>query len=182
MTSMFCDCRDITTICLDNWNCNDQTVKLRMRDMFKSCKHLNSISMKRCTFACTSIDMIEMFSGCTELKHIDFTDSVFHNVENMGGMFELCNSLVQLRLPKIFPVINCNVIYMFSHSDNLLELDISKWNLQTIFTFISLFKNECRLLKSLRVIYLPLEYKPLNLTNADLREITRLEHVTIEYK
>ena len=66
--------------------------------MFKNCINLESLDLS--SFNTNNVtDMTEMFSGCSSLKNLKFSDSFnTSNVQNMSKMFQNCSSLEYLNL------------------------------------------------------------------------------------
>ena len=115
MSSMFSGCTVLTSLDLSNWNTSKVT---RMDSMFSGCKSI------------TSLDL----SSWDTSNILNFFDS------NNGGMFENCENLVDLKLPKNFITSKVtNIINMFKGCKSLTSLDLSSWDTSNIEDMDDLF-------------------------------------------
>ena len=75
-----------------------------------------------------------MFSGCENIKYINFSNFSSSNVKDMSYMFSGCKSLQSLPDISKWNTNNVNNMnWMFSGCESLyLFFDISKWNINTI--------------------------------------------------
>lgn len=95
--------------------------------------------------------MKQMFYALNNVKYIIFSKMFdTSQVKSMRGMFEYCESLVELDLSS-FNISNVkNIDYMFCGCYNLQELDISHFNFKSNQKAMHLFEN-CKQLKTLKL-------------------------------
>ena len=96
-------------------------------------------------------NMSNMFSNCTRLTKIIFSDNLNTNtVKNMRGMFYYCSSLTNLDLSN-FNTDNVTDMYsMFDNCNSLKELKISSFNTNNVKNMCWMFNN-CSSLKELNL-------------------------------
>ena len=110
MTSMFYQCKFLTSLDLSNFNTANVT---DMTQMFYSCYSLTNLDLS--SFNTSNVrDMDFMFYHCSRLTSLDLSNFNTSNVTNMKEMLEYCISLTTT-----INIMNANVSnysYMFSHA------------------------------------------------------------------
>ena len=110
MTSMFYQCKFLTSLDLSNFNTANVT---DMTQMFYSCYSLTNLDLS--SFNTSNVrDMDFMFYHCSRLTSLDLSNFNTSNVTNMKEMLEYCISLTTT-----INIMNANVsdyFYMFSNA------------------------------------------------------------------
>ena len=118
--------------------------------MFSGCENIKYINFSN--FSTSNVnDMRYMFSGCESLKSLpDISKWNTSNVNDMNSMFNECNSLNSLPVISKWNTSNVNnMSYMFSGCKSLNSLpDISKWNTSNVKNLSYMFSG-CKSLNSL---------------------------------
>ena len=103
-----------------------------LKDFFKNCKALETISGLKYLNTANVTDMGYMFSGCSALTSLDLTNFNTSKVESMHDMFEDCSALESLNLTN-FNTENVTDMYgMFYQCEKLSSLDLSKFNTEKV--------------------------------------------------
>ena len=98
MGSMFCECKSLTKLDLQNFNTSNVT---NMESMFLRCSKLKNLNLNN--FNTTKVtDMSNMFAGCVSLENLNLENFDTKNVTNMGHMFLGCQELTDLIIGKNF--------------------------------------------------------------------------------
>ena len=95
-------------------------------------------------------DMSYMFSGCTSLTSLNFSNFDASNVTNMSYMFYYCSGLTSLDLSSFDTSNVTDMSYMFQYCTNLTSLDLSNFDTSKVTNMYQMFYN-CRSLTSLNV-------------------------------
>ena len=145
MNSMFSQCKVLTSVNVANWHTSKVT---NIGSMFTECTALTSVNVTNWDTSKVT-NAIGMFGGCKSLTSLDLsgwdTSSISEVCENddNGGMFENCENLVDLKLPKNFITSKVTSIrQMFKGCKSLTSLDLSGWDTSNIEHMNDLFK-EC---------------------------------------
>ena len=135
-------------------------------------------------------NMAHMFSGCKELKKLDFSSFYTKNVTDMTAMFFNCSGLKELNL-SFFDTENViNMSFIFHGCYNLIKIDLSIFNTRNVTNMFSMFRN-CRELKELNLFSFntnnvksmaSMFYSCSNLSNLDLskfdtKNVTNMSHM-----
>lgn len=119
-----------------------------MGSMFAECTALTSVNLAN--FDTSKVTNARgMFSGCKSLTSLDLSGwdtsnilNVFNTDYNGSGMFENCENLVDLKLPKNFITSKVTDIrQMFKGCKSLTSLDLSGWDTSNIELMNNLFEN-----------------------------------------
>ena len=142
MNSMFSDCTALTSVNVSNWNTSKVT---NMGSMFSDCTALTSVNVANWNTSKVT-DARTMFSGCKSLTSLDLSGWDTSNILNVCdydyGMFDNCEKLVDLKLPKNFITSKVTDIRnMFKGCKSLTSLDLSGWDTSNIELMNNLFEN-----------------------------------------
>ncbi len=101
------------------------------RDLFSGCYNLKEIDFSE--FDTSKIEnMNGMFSGCKSLEELDLSTFNTENVKDMTSMFSSCINLKKVNLSS-FDTSNVQSMFgMFSYCSKLEELDLSNFNTQNV--------------------------------------------------
>lgn len=132
---------------------------VNMGDMFAGCSNL--ISLNCSNFDTSNVKwMSGMFSGCKKMSIIDVSDFNTSNVTDMARMFSECSSLRKLDLSGFNTSNVTNMFRMFCKCSSLSKLDLSGFNTSKVYTMDVMFEG-CKSLDS------------LDLSNFDTRGVER---------
>ena len=135
-----------------------------LREFFKGCETLETISGLEYLNTANVTDMNSMFSGCSALTSLDLTNFNTANVTEMSDMFHGCSALTSLDLTK-FNTANVEFMYnMFYGCSALKSLDLTNFNTAKV-TYMSCMFYGCSALKS------------LDLTNFNTAKVTIMNHM-----
>ena len=146
LRNFFKNCKALETISnLENLNTTKVT---DMSYMFNGCNNLSSLDLSY--FNTTNVtNMKHMFEGCKALTSLDLTNFNTEKVTDMACMFFNCQNLSSLDLSYYFNTTNVtNMISMFYYCQNLSSLDLSYFNTTNVTDMYSMFKG-CSALTSL---------------------------------
>ena len=146
LRNFFKYCKALKTISnLENLNTTKVT---DMSYMFNGCQNLSSLDLSY--FNTTNVtNMKHMFEGCKALTSLDLTNFNTEKVTDMACMFFNCQNLSSLDLSYYFNTTNVtNMISMFYYCQNLSSLDLSYFNTTNVTDMYSMFKG-CSALTSL---------------------------------
>ena len=119
-----------------------------LREFFKGCETLETISGLEYLNTAKVTDMGNMFNGCSALKSLDLTNFNTAKVTDMGNMFYGCSALTSLDLTN-FNTANVEFMYyMFEGCSALKSLDLTNFNTAKV-TDMSFMFNGCSALTSL---------------------------------
>ena len=119
-----------------------------LREFFKGCKALETISGLEYLNTANVTDMNSMFYGCSALKSLDLTTFNTENVRDMNFMFLKCSALTSLDL-KNFNTENVTDMYnMFDGCSDLTSLDLTNFNTTKVTNMSNMF-SFCSALTSL---------------------------------
>ena len=135
-----------------------------LREFFKNCKALETISGLEYLNTANVTDMNSMFSGCSALKSLDLTTFNTENVRDMNFMFLKCSALTSLDL-KNFNTENVTDMYnMFDGCSDLTSLDLTNFNTTNVTYMYNMFDG-CSALTS------------LDLTNFNTANVERMQEM-----
>ena len=146
LRNFFKNCKALETISnLENLNTTKVT---DMSYMFNGCNNLSSLDLSY--FNTTNVtNMKHMFEGCKALTSLDLTNFNTEKVTDMACMFFYCQNLSSLDISYYFNTTNVtNMISMFYYCQNLSSLDLSYFNTTNVTDMYSMFKG-CSALTSL---------------------------------
>ncbi len=96
-------------------------------------------------------DMNSMFSNCSSLKNLDLKNFKTDNLEDMYSMFSDCSSLIEINLSSFDTKNVHDMSYMFSKCSSLINLDLSNFDTRNV-TDMSYMFAECYSLSNLNLI------------------------------
>ena len=135
-----------------------------LREFFKGCKALETISGLEYLNTANVTDMNSMFYGCSALKSLDLTTFNTENVRDMNFMFLKCSALTSLDL-KNFNTENVTDMYnMFDGCSDLTSLDLTNFNTTKVTNMSNMF-SFCSALTS------------LDLTNFNTANVERMQEM-----
>ena len=119
-----------------------------LREFFKGCETLETISDLEYLNTAKVTDMGKMFHGCSALTSLDLTNFNTANVEFMDHMFEGCSALESLNLTNFNTENVTNMSCMFMGCSGLESLNLTNFNTENV-TDMSWMFYGCSALKSL---------------------------------
>ena len=119
-----------------------------LREFFKGCETLETISDLEYLNTAKVTDMGNMFYGCSALKSLDLTNFNTANVEFMYYMFEGCSALKSLDLTNFNTAKVTDMSFMFNGCSALTSLDLTKFNTAKVVNMGNMFYG-CSALTSL---------------------------------
>ena len=119
-----------------------------LREFFKGCETLETISDLEYLNTAKVTDMGKMFHGCSALTSLDLTNFNTANVELMDNMFEGCSALKSLNLTNFNTENVTNMSCMFMGCSGLESLNLTNFNTENVTDMSSMFSG-CSALKSL---------------------------------
>ena len=147
LREFFKNCKALETISgLENLNTANVT---DMNSMFSGCSALTSLDLKN--FNTENVtDMYNMFDGCSDLTSLDLTNFNTTKVTNMSNMFSFCSALTSLDLTN-FNTTNVTYMYnMFDGCSALTSLDLTNFSTANVECMQEMFKG-CSTLQSIYV-------------------------------
>ena len=135
-----------------------------LREFFKGCETLETISDLEYLNTAKVTDMGKMFHGCSALTSLDLTNFNTANVEFMDNMFEGCSALKSLNLTDFNTENVTNMSCMFMGCSGLESLDLTNFNTANVDFMIHMFYG-CSALKS------------LDLTNFNTAKVTYMNNM-----
>ena len=135
-----------------------------LREFFKSCIDLETISGLEYLNTANVKDMGQMFNSCTKLKSLDLTNFNTENVEDMTYMFCDCYELKSLDLTNFNTKNVKDMSCMFYDCAGLTSLDITSFNTENVKDMNNMFYY-CENLKS------------LDLTNFNTKNVKNMERM-----
>ena len=135
-----------------------------LREFFKNCKALETISGLEYLNTANVTDMNSMFSGCSALKSLDLTTFNTENVRDMNFMFLKCSALTSLDLKNFKTARVKHMSYMFDECSALTSLDLKKFNTENVTDMYNMFDG-CSALTS------------LDLTNFNTANVERMQEM-----
>ena len=118
-----------------------------MGNMFHGCSSLTSLDLTNFNTAKVT-EMDRMFHGCSALTSLDLTNFNTANVEYMNNMFEGCSALKSLDLINFNTAKVTNMSFMFDGCSALTSLDLTNFNTANVTDMSSMFSG-CSALESL---------------------------------
>ena len=132
-----------------------------LREFFKGCETLETISDLEYLNTAKVTDMGKMFHGCSALTSLDLTNFNTANVEFMDNMFEGCSALKSLDLTN-FNTANVDfMIHMFYGCSALKSLDLTNFNTAKVTYMNNMFEG-C---SALTTIYVSNKFVTDNVSN-----------------
>ena len=119
-----------------------------LREFFKGCETLETISGLEYLNTAKVTDMGNMFYGCSALTSLDLTNFNTANVEFMYYMFEGCSALKSLDLTNFNTAKVTDMSFMFNGCSALTSLDLTKFNTAKVVNMGNMFYG-CSALTSL---------------------------------
>ena len=111
-----------------------------LKDFFKNCKALETISGLEYLNTANVTDMTSMFSGCSALTSLDLTNFNTSKVESMCDMFEDCSALESLNLTKFNTANVTDMSGMFYKCQNLSSLNLTNFNTEKVTEMSRMFE------------------------------------------
>ena len=132
-----------------------------LREFFKGCETLETISGLEYLNTAKVTDMGKMFHGCSALTSLDLTNFNTAKVTYMNNMFEGCSALTSLDLTK-FNTANVEVmLHMFNGCSALKSLDLTNFNTAKVTYMNNMFEG-C---SALTTIYVSNKFVTDNVSN-----------------
>ena len=119
-----------------------------LREFFKGCETLETISGLEYLNTAKVTDMGRMFHGCSALTSLDLTNFNTANVEFMDNMFEGCSALKSLDLTNFNTAKVTYMSCMFKGCSALESLNLTNFNTENVTDMSWMFEG-CSALKSL---------------------------------
>ena len=161
-----------------------------LREFFKGCETLETISGLEYLNTAKVTDMGNMFHGCSALTSLDLTNFNTANVEYMDHMFHGCSALESLDLTN-FNTANVEYMdHMFEGCSALESLNLTNFNTENV-TDMSYMFYGCSALKSLdltnfntaKVVYMDIMFygcsalTSLDLTNFNTAKVVNMNNM-----
>ena len=161
LREFFKNCKALETISgLENLNTANVT---DMNYMFSGCSALTSLNLKN--FNTENVtDMNYMFYGCSALTSLDLKNFNTENVTDMYNMFDGCSDLTSLDLTNFNTTKVTNMSNMFSFCSALTSLDLTNFNTTNVTYMYNMFDG-CSALTS------------LDLTNFSTANVERMQEM-----
>ena len=161
-----------------------------LREFFKGCETLETISGLEYLNTAKVTDMGNMFHGCSALTSLDLTNFNTANVEYMDHMFEGCSALESLNLTNFNTENVTNMSFMFYGCFALESLNLTNFNTENV-TDMSYMFYGCSALKSLdltnfntaKVVYMDIMFygcsalTSLDLTNFNTAKVVNMNNM-----
>ena len=135
-----------------------------LREFFKNCKALETISGLENLNTANVTDMNYMFSGCSALTSLNLKNFNTENVTDMNYMFYGCSALTSLDLKNFKTARVKHMYYMFSGCSALTSLDLKNFNTENVTDMYNMFDG-CSDLTS------------LDLTNFNTTKVTNMSNM-----
>ena len=135
-----------------------------LREFFKGCKALETISGLEYLNTANVTDMNSMFYGCSALTSLDLKKFNTENVTDMSYMFFKCSALTSLDLKNFKTARVKHMYYMFSGCSALTSLDLKNFNTENVTDMYNMFYG-CSDLTS------------LDLTNFNTTKVTNMSNM-----
>ena len=135
-----------------------------LREFFKNCKALETISGLENLNTANVTDMNYMFSGCSALTSLDLKNFNTENVTDMSYMFFKCSALTSLDLKNFKTARVKHMYYMFSGCSALTSLDLKNFKTENVTDMYNMFDG-CSDLTS------------LDLTNFNTTKVTNMSNM-----
>ena len=132
-----------------------------MENMFSGCTALTSIEFSDSFNTSNVTNMCYMFNSCSGLTSLDLSNFNTSNVSNMNYMFSYCSGLTSLDLSSFDTSKVTDMSYMFCNCSGLTSLDLSKFDTSNVTSMYEMFYN-CSYLTS------------LDLTHFDTSKVTNM--------
>ena len=110
-----------------------------LREFFKGCKALETISGLEYLNTANVTDMNSMFYGCSTLTSLDLKKFNTENVTDMSYMFFKCSALTSLDLKNFKTARVKHMYYMFSGCSALTSLDLKNFNTENVTDMYNMF-------------------------------------------
>ncbi|MBQ9190354.1 MAG: BspA family leucine-rich repeat surface protein [Bacteroidaceae bacterium] len=138
-TAMFDGCSSLTNLPVIFGTSNTLT---KTSSMFHGCSKLSQISSTNYPRTANVTDMYNMFSGCSSLSSVPLSRFNTSKVTNMSYMFQGCSKLGDSSLKGVKDFDTKNVTNMNSmfEGTQVMELDLSTWNVTNVKSMANMFK------------------------------------------
>ena len=110
-----------------------------LREFFKNCKALETISGLEYLNTANVTDMNSMFYGCSTLTSLDLKKFNTENVTDMSYMFFKCSALTSLDLKNFKTARVKHMYYMFYGCSALTSLDLKNFNTENVTDMYNMF-------------------------------------------
>ena len=146
MSQMFCNCSNLDTLDVSNFNTGEVT---SMGNMFYGCVGLQTLDVSN--FNTDKVEyMTGMFSDCSKLQTLDVSNFNTENVYAINGMFSGCSGLETLDVSNFNTDRVVHMEGMFSGCSGLKTLDVSNFNTDSV-NYMDLMFSGCSGLRTLDV-------------------------------
>ena len=135
-----------------------------LREFFKNCKALETISGLEYLNTANVTDMNSMFYGCSTLTSLDLKNFNTENVRDMNFMFLKCSALTSLDLKNFKTARVKYMSYMFDGCSTLTSLDLKNFKTENVTDMYNMFDG-CSDLTS------------LDLTNFNTTKVTNMSNM-----
>ncbi len=108
--------------------------------LFHFCSNLTSFITANGDWCKDTINMQQLFYGCSSLTELNVSEWNTQNVTNMEGMFYFCSSLTTLDVSEWNTQSVTKMNAMFYNCPSLTTLDVSEWNTQSVTTMEGMFQ------------------------------------------
>ena len=137
MSSMFNNCRVLTSLDLSNFNTSKV---IYMEGMFSWCIALTNLDLL--SFNTSKVtNMRYMFSKCKALTTLDLSGFNTSNVTDMDSMFSNCSALINLDLSNFNNSKVTDMYSMFEGCSALTSLDLSSFNASNVKRMSAMFRD-----------------------------------------
>ena len=126
----------------------DTSKIIDMQYMFSGCTALTSIEFSDNFNTSNVTSMYQMFYNCSGLTSLDLSNFDTSKVTNMEGMFCVCSGLTSLNVTSFDTSKVTSMYQMFNYCTGLTELDLSSFNTSKVYSMEYMF-NACKNLTSL---------------------------------
>lgn len=106
--------------------------------MFSNCSLITYIDFSNFNSSKVT-NMIDLFNGCSSLSDVNFSNFNTKRVTNMSGIFDGCKELKYINLFSFDTHNVKNMSCLFSECSSLLYLDLSKFNTKNVFNMGHMF-------------------------------------------
>ena len=112
-------------------------------------------------------NLSNIFSNCSYLISLNFSNFNSYYITNMSGMFNRCINLTSLNFSNFNSINVINMRNMFINCSSLISLDLSNFNTQNVINMSSMFNKCCSLMN-------------LNLSNFNTKNVVNMSYMFYE--
>ncbi len=112
-------------------------------------------------------NLSNIFSNCSSLISLNFSNFNSYYITNMSGMFNRCINLTSLNFSNFNSINVINMRNMFINCSSLISLDLSNFNTQNVINMSSMFNKCCSLMN-------------LNLSNFNTKNVVNMSYMFYE--